>query len=66
MELKLIECTCLVRLYSKADVTGHTIPTPYNQDRTGNAFYITTRLIEHDGSQTLEPIKNDLPQTLIQ
>ena len=66
MELKLIECTCLVRFYSEADVTGHTIPTPYDRDGTGNAFYITTRLIEHDGSQTLEPIENDLPRTLIQ
>ena len=65
-EIKRIECVCLVRFYREADVTGYTIPTPYDRDGTGNAFYITTRLVEQDGCQTLESIENNLPWTLIQ
>ena len=66
VESKRIECTCLVRFYAEADVKAHSIPTPYDRDGTGNAFYITTRLVENGGSQELEPIHNDIPQTLLQ
>ena len=61
-----IECACLVRFYSEEDAAGHSIPAPYDRDGTGNAFYITTRLVESGGVQKLEPIHNNIPQTLIQ
>jgi DNA (cytosine-5)-methyltransferase 1 len=66
VDLKNIECACLVRFYSEADVTRHSIPTPYDRDGNGNAFYITTRLVEDDGCQILEPIEDGIPETLIQ
>lgn len=61
-----VKYTCLVRFYSEVDVTEHSIPTPYDRDGVGNAFYITTRLVESEGHQKLVPIHDHLPQTLIQ
>src|SRR5208282_5998642 len=61
-----IQRTCLVRFYGASDVENKSIPTPYNRDGTGNAFYITTKLVEVDGIGMLKPIHDDLPRTLIQ
>ena len=66
MESKKIQSTCLVRFYSEADVLSRSIPTPYDRDGTGNAFYITTRLVEMDGSQELSPIHEKFPGSLLQ
>jgi DNA (cytosine-5)-methyltransferase 1 len=63
-----IERTCLVRFYSESEIATRSIPAPYNRDGTGNAFYITTRLVEVDGVCVLKPIKDDLylPKSLLQ
>lgn len=61
-----LQRTCLVRLYKQLDVEKSRIPAPYSRDGTGNAFYITTRLIQIDGSLKLIPIEADPPQSLIQ
>lgn len=55
-----VKYTCLVRFYSEIDVTDRSIPTPYDRDGVGNAFYITTRLVESEGCQKLVPIHDDL------
>lgn len=46
---------CIVRFYSP----GETVPAPYNRNGTGNAFFITNRLLD-DGS--LQPLGSDRPQ----
>jgi DNA (cytosine-5)-methyltransferase 1 len=61
-----LQRTCLVRFYKQSDVEKNRIPPPYNREGTGNAFFITTRLIQDKGLSTLIPIEEDLPQTLIQ
>lgn len=66
VEAKNLERTCLVRFYREDEVEKKAIPAPYNRDGTGNAFYITTRLVENAGRQELKPIHEDLPQTMIQ
>lgn len=58
--------TCLVRFYTEADITDKNIPAPYSRDGTGNAFYITRRLVEHNGVATLIPIDESIPRSLIQ
>ncbi|KAF4628025.1 hypothetical protein G7Y89_g10124 [Cudoniella acicularis] len=63
---KKLDRKCLVRFYSEADVTSNKIPVPYNRDGTGNCFYITTRLVESEAGEKLEPIENDFPRSLIQ
>lgn len=50
-----IASRCIVRLYSPEE----TIPAPYNRDGTGNAFFITHRLLK-DGS--LEPLGSNRPR----
>jgi DNA (cytosine-5)-methyltransferase 1 len=57
---------CLVRFYSEDDALSNNIPAPYNRNGTGNAFYICTRLSEKQGRQTLVPILEDLPHSLLQ
>jgi DNA (cytosine-5)-methyltransferase 1 len=61
-----LERTCLVRFYKTTDEANGLIPPPYNRDGTGNAFYITTRLIQEKGASKLIPIGDDIPRTLIQ
>jgi DNA (cytosine-5)-methyltransferase 1 len=61
-----IRRTCLVRFYRESDVEKHRIPAPYNRDGTGNAFYITTRLVQDSDVSKLSPIEKKLPQTLLQ
>jgi DNA (cytosine-5)-methyltransferase 1 len=61
-----LERTCLVRFYRESDAEDRRIPAPYSRDGTGNAFYITSRLSEENGTSKLIPIEEDLPQTLIQ
>ncbi|KAH6721183.1 hypothetical protein BKA61DRAFT_699632 [Leptodontidium sp. MPI-SDFR-AT-0119] len=61
-----IQRTCLVRFYNTFDVAQKIIPTPYNRNGNGNAFYITTRLVETSGKQSLNPIGADIPKSLIQ
>ena len=61
-----IEQTCLVRFYRESDVINKSIPAPYNRDGTGNAFYITTRLVERDGIPVLSSIDDNIPKSLIQ
>lgn len=46
---------CIIRFYSPSE----TIPAPYNRNGTGNAFFITSRLLD-DGS--LQPLGSDRPQ----
>jgi DNA (cytosine-5)-methyltransferase 1 len=58
--------TCLVRFYSASDVEKRRIPAPYSRDGTGNAFYITKRLVQVGGISKMIPIEEDLPITLIQ
>lgn len=50
-----IQSRCIVRFYSP----GETIPAPYNRNGTGNAFFITHRLLS-DGS--LQPVGLSKPQ----
>jgi DNA (cytosine-5)-methyltransferase 1 len=59
---------CLVRFYSIPDVENRTIPTPYDRDGTGDAYYILTRLVEGvSGDPTgLQPIEHQPPSSLIQ
>ena len=66
VELRKIERTCLVRFYSEAEVIGQTVPAPYSRCGTGNAFYITSRLIENDGNKQLIPIQDKIPPSLVQ
>ncbi|TAQ85105.1 hypothetical protein B7494_g6570 [Chlorociboria aeruginascens] len=61
-----VERSCLVRFYSEEDVENNSIPPPYNRDGTGNAFYITTKLLEENGVHELKPIEESVPHTLIQ
>lgn len=51
---KSIASRCIIRFYSP----GQTVPAPYNRNGTGNAFFITHRLVE--GS--LQPLGADRPQ----
>ena len=57
---------CLVRFYPESDVVKGLIPSPYNQDGTGSAFYITKRLVRANGVLELLPIHESLPRSLIQ
>ncbi len=61
-----IQRTCLVRFYSDSDIEKSRILAPYNRDGTGNAFYITTRLVQEDDVSKLRPIHENFPRTLIQ
>jgi DNA (cytosine-5)-methyltransferase 1 len=53
---------CFVRFYTLSEVQQRAIPPPYNRDGTGDAFYITTRVVRED----LEPVHTVLPLSLIQ
>lgn len=64
-DINKIEGPCLVRFYSEADVASG-LPAPYCRDGTGNAFYITCRLLETDGNSVLEAIDEHLPKILVQ
>ena len=61
-----IQRTCLVRFYKESDVSNQTIPVPYNRKGNGNAFYITTRLVEKNGKKILKPIGATIPRSLAQ
>ena len=65
MLAKRVKRPCLVRFYTESDVTNKTIPTPYDRDGTGNAFYITKRLVEAKDEFELRPIEEDMPTSLI-
>jgi len=66
VETDKIDRICLVRFYSEEDLKSRAIPPPYNRDGTGDAFIITTRLVEDNNDHLLQHIFEDLPQTLIQ
>ena len=66
VELKKIERTCLVRFYGESDMKKGTIPAPYCRDGTGNAFYITSKLVENQNGGKLSPIGTEHPESLIQ
>ncbi len=66
IEIGKIAKTCLVRFYSEFDVANKLVPPPHCRDGTGNAFYITSRLIEVNGSSKLQPFDGDVPTTLLQ
>lgn len=53
---------CFVRFYTTFEIQQRAIPAPYNRDGTGDAFYITTRLV----GENFQPIYSALPITLIQ
>ncbi|RDW73760.1 hypothetical protein BP5796_07202 [Coleophoma crateriformis] len=57
---------CLVRFYSQRDVERDLVPVPYCRGGTGNAFYITSRLLGQDTSKVLEPIHAKIPSSLIE
>ncbi|EPE27851.1 S-adenosyl-L-methionine-dependent methyltransferase [Glarea lozoyensis ATCC 20868] len=61
-----LQLKCLVRYYSEDDVVLKRIPAPYCRDGSGNAFYICTRLVEVEGQNTLVPILEHLPPSLLQ
>jgi DNA (cytosine-5)-methyltransferase 1 len=61
-----IERECLVRFYTEDDAQNGTIPTPYNRDGTGDAFYIIHRLIKTGREQILQQIGDDIPKSLRQ
>ncbi|KUJ14788.1 S-adenosyl-L-methionine-dependent methyltransferase, partial [Mollisia scopiformis] len=64
--VRKIEGSCLVRFYKCSDVLNHQIPAPYSRDGTGNAFYITTRLVDVNGIGMVQPIEHNLPASLLQ
>ncbi|RDL31841.1 uncharacterized protein BP5553_09243 [Venustampulla echinocandica] len=66
LPVKKLGRTCLVRFYTEADIIAKNIPAPYCRDGSGNAFYITTRLVESATGSTLIPIQDDLPESLTQ
>lgn len=53
---------CFVRFYTLYEIQQRAIPAPYNRDGTGDAFYISTRLLGRE----LEPVHSALPLSLIQ
>ena len=53
---------CFVRFYTLSEVEQRVIPAPYNRDGTGDAFYITTRLV----GKAFEPVHSALPSSLVQ
>jgi DNA (cytosine-5)-methyltransferase 1 len=60
---------CHVRFYSFWDLKNRMIPTPYDRDGTGDAYYILTRLVDtttDNAKVQLEPIENQIPSSLIQ
>ncbi|KAH7382911.1 hypothetical protein BKA64DRAFT_749024 [Cadophora sp. MPI-SDFR-AT-0126] len=61
-----VQRACLVRFYSQSDVRNQTIPAPYNRKGNGNAFYITTRLVEKHGMKSLIAVGSAIPGSLIQ
>ncbi|RDW68006.1 hypothetical protein BP6252_09402 [Coleophoma cylindrospora] len=61
-----IVADCLVRFYSQRDIDRNLVPVPYCRGGTGNAFYITSRLLGQDTSELLEPIYADIPSSLIE
>ncbi|KAE8448292.1 hypothetical protein EG329_009723 [Mollisiaceae sp. DMI_Dod_QoI] len=65
LESKIVG-TCLVRFYKESDVANSLIPPPYNRDGVGCAFYITTKLVEVNGANVLQPIDEKIPATLLQ
>jgi DNA (cytosine-5)-methyltransferase 1 len=66
VEIEKIARTCLVRFYSEFDVAKKLVPPPYCRDGTGNAFYITSKLIEVNGPYKLQSFDGDAPTTLLQ
>lgn len=64
--ISAISGKCLVRFYTENDAVQSNIPAPYCRDGNGNAFYISTRLVDSDGDRTLVPIHKNLPRKLIQ
>jgi DNA (cytosine-5)-methyltransferase 1 len=67
VEANKVTRPCLVRFYTELEVLNNSIPTPYDRNGIGNAFFITSRLVEDEGrQQQLVPIYNDLPLSLIE
>ncbi|KAH7369752.1 hypothetical protein BKA65DRAFT_471005 [Rhexocercosporidium sp. MPI-PUGE-AT-0058] len=60
-----IQRTCLVRFYTEFDVSHNALPAPYNRNGNGNAFYITTRLVETSRKKFLKPISCENPEDLL-
>lgn len=65
LDINKIEGPCIVRFYSEADVING-LPAPYCRDGTGNAFYITSKLIETSGNSVLEAIDEHIPKGFVQ
>jgi DNA (cytosine-5)-methyltransferase 1 len=67
---KNVKRKCIIRFYSISDLENRMIPTPYDRDGTGDAYYILTRLVEDgtadDAAGRLQPIEQQLPSSLIQ
>lgn len=61
-----LQRTCLVRFFGGSEVVDGTIPPPYSRNGTGNAFYITSRLIKVNGVQSLQSFGNNAPKSLLQ
>jgi DNA (cytosine-5)-methyltransferase 1 len=56
---KEVERPCHIRFYSEDDKRDNRIPTPYDRDGNGDAFYI---LVRETDDQTLEPLTSPPPE----
>jgi DNA (cytosine-5)-methyltransferase 1 len=66
LEAKKVTRTCLVRCYTHNEAKREIIPTPYDRDGTGNAFFITRRLVERETGSELVPISENFPKSMIE
>ncbi|KAI9745937.1 MAG: DNA methyltransferase Dim-2 [Claussenomyces sp. TS43310] len=62
-----VERRIYVRFYSQAQADNGRIPTPYDRDGTGDAYYITSQLVGRGADKVLIQFKEDTyPVSLIQ
>ncbi|KZF21853.1 S-adenosyl-L-methionine-dependent methyltransferase [Xylona heveae TC161] len=60
-----IDRKCHIRFYSEEDRQMGMIPCPYGRNGTGDAFFISTILLEDHGQQKLVPLQ-EMPGTVIE
>ncbi|KAI9818018.1 MAG: DNA methyltransferase Dim-2 [Phylliscum demangeonii] len=66
VRIKRVERKCYVRFFTEQERARKQIPPPYNRDGTGDAYYITCRLVGEITTGTLEPLARPFPSSLIQ
>lgn len=62
-----VERKCYIRFYTADQVERLQVPAPYNRDGTGDAYYISTRVVGTDRARELRQLTPDTyPESLLQ